>query len=498
MEWSELRDKFDPLNQHVSLSVDRKERIRERLHAEINRVVDEPKTVVNHRRHRRAVTAGSVSAALVAVLCIAAVIDYSGQNHAAGNGPFQWIHKFAPHGAAGGTSASSTTSSGATSAPAKGSATDGPASSTMQSAQNSGEVSNGLAQMPLPGVQLTADSPVQMFGIYGWMWTTSGLFHTKDGGAHWTKLTLPVAGKPYSEAVTVLNAASVQVALGIAAHTHASIQVLRSTDGGNSWQASSINEDLPGQKSGQVPAAMTFASAMNGWMTTNVPQFGMGGTSPGGLYRTTNGAQSWQRVQSVGFPAGWVPFEWITFPTPQIGFTVAAPSANADAGVTNGQYRLYRSVDGGVHWSQTTLSLPSATRVNILAPRFSSSTGYLEAVVERQNATSLLLFKSTDMGATWQQVYSFPGTSGTSAVLSANPQAVWVYWNGKLWMSGDGGGSFTNAPSVPAGVTELDMMNAANGYAVTTVPLSGTAGETHVLYETKDGGHTWTKVSTLP
>jgi photosystem II stability/assembly factor-like uncharacterized protein len=136
--------------------------------------------------------------------------------------------------------------------------------------------------------------------------------------------------------------------------------------------------------------------------------------------------------------------------------------------------------------------------VNILAPRFSSSTGYLEVVVESQNATSLLLFKSTDMGATWQQVHSFTGTSGTSAVLSANPQAVWVYWDGKLWMSRGGGGSFSNVPSVPAGVTELEMMNAANGYAVTTVPLSGKAGETHVLYETKDGGHTWTKVSTLP
>lgn len=533
MEWSELRDKFDPLNQHVNLPVDSKQRIRERLHAEISQRethdgdssrlnvndrskrgsnVNDSVTGVRHR-HRRAVTAGSLSAALVAAICIAAVMDYSGPNRAAGYGPFRWIHNFAPHGASGGTSASSSSASaGANSGPAQGLTTDGPASAVLQSGQGpastvsqsaqsgagvSNGVVNGLAQVPAPGLQLTADNPLQMYGMDGWMWTGSELLHTKDGGAHWDKVSLPVTVKPYSEAVTVLNAASVRVAVGIVSHRQASVEVLRSQDGGVSWQKSYILENLPGQSSGQVPASMTFVGETNGWMTTNVPQSGMGGASPGGLYRTTNGAESWQQVHPIGFPEGSVPFEWVSFVTPQMGFTVAARQANADAGVTNGQYRLYRSADGGGHWSQASVPLPKADGVNILAPQFSGSTGYLEAVVEHQNTASLVLFKSTDMGTTWHQVHIFPGQSAGTAVLSVSQQAVWVYWDKALWVSHNQGGSFSQLPNAPRRVTGLDMVDAVTGYAVTAVTLSATAGESHVMYETKDGGRTWTKVSTV-
>ena len=632
MEWSELRDRYDPLNQHVNLPLDSKQRIRERLHAEISRRethdgdcsrlnvndrnrsghnVNDSKTVVHRRRHRRAVTAGSLSAALVAAICIAAVIDYSGPNGAVGYGPFQWIHNFAPHGASGGTSSSSSpVSAGATSGPAKGLTQDGttsvasqsgkgpastasqsaqgpsstasqsvqgpsstasqsvqgpvstasqsgqgpsstasqsgqgpastasqsgqgpsstasqsvqgpsstasqsvqgpsstasqsaqgPSSTASQSAQSGAGVSNGvvngLAPVPAPGLQLTADNPLQMFGVDGWMWTGSELLHTRDGGVQWDKVNLPVTVKPYSEVVTVLNAASVRVAVGIVSHRQASVEVLRSQDGGVSWQKSYIKENLPGQSSGQVPASMMFVGETNGWMTTNVPQFGMGAVSPGGLYRTTNGAESWQQVQPIGFPEGLVPFEWVSFVTPQIGFTVAAPQTNADAGVTNGQYRLYRSADGGVHWSQASVPLLKADSVNILAPQFSGSTGYLEAVVTNQNTASLVLFKSTDMGTKWHQVHIFPGQSASTAVLSVSQQAVWVYWDKGLWVSHNQGGSFSPVPNAPSRVTGLDMVDAVTGYAVTAVPLSGTAGEAHVVYETKDGGRTWTKVST--
>lgn len=499
MEWSDLKDRFEPLNQHVSLAPDKKQQIRARLHAEIHQLSEQPQVTRSRRRHRRVVTAGSLGAALVAVLCIAAVIDYSFQHRGTHGGSV----------ATGPMKTSDTTGSTASSSSASGSSTQsgqsdsqaGPAQSLAIQSTNS--TSNGVAgavQLVSPTVELNPDAPLQMYGNFGWMLGTTGLYHTTDGGKHWTKVNIPLSSKPSNQVVTTLNGAEARVAVGILSQNHASIHFFRTEDGGNTWQQTQLTESLPGQSGGQLPAFMTFSGAKDGWLTTNVPQFGMGGVAPGGLYRTTDGAESWQRVVPTGFPKGTVPFNWLSFVTPQVGFTSGAPQANADAGVTTGQYRLYRTTDGGNTWAEANINEPKAKRLSILEPQFTGSIGYLPEVVESANGSvQLEVYKSTDFGATWSLLHSFQAQhGGQGPALSVNPESTWVAYDGALWVSTDGGKSFSQIANVPGRITELDMANAQSGYAVTVKPLAGTAGQTHLVYQTKDGGKTWTKVSQQP
>ncbi|KPV45598.1 WD40/YVTN/BNR-like repeat-containing protein [Alicyclobacillus ferrooxydans] len=489
MDWNDLKDKFEPLNQSVRMPSDRKEQIRQRLHAELEHI-HQPPEPSSQRRNRRVVRAGSLGAALAAVICIAAVIDYT--NHfGVQSGP-----------AAGTTVTESAASAGTNASSSSGIAAGGSYSAaSSNSSRNSPMQSSIIQPVGTQGVQLTADKPIEMYGNYGWMLTKSGLMHTSDGGRTWNQTHLPIQGKPYNEVISVLNGAAVRVAAGVVTNSHGVIEIFRSEDNGVTWQTTTINENLPGKGNGQVPATLTFSDSKDGWMTTSVPNFGMGGTQPGALYRTTNGAESWQRMQPSGFTNGTVPFQWITFINSTVGFTIGAPQINADAGVTNGHDQLYQTTDAGISWTKVDLALPPANRIDILQPQFTGNTGYLAVLMPQSNGTtSLNLFRSTNDGATWKQVNAFAVAKGigNGVTMSVNAESVWLYMNGYLWVSTDNGARFTEVPNVPGAVTEVDMTDAHRGYLVIAEPQPGTAGQTHTLYHTDNGGSTWTKISQLP
>jgi photosystem II stability/assembly factor-like uncharacterized protein len=89
---------------------------------------------------------------------------------------------------------------------------------------------------------------------------------------------------------------------------------------------------------------------------------------------------------------------------------------------------LYRSTDGGAHWSKTPANPPDSYAITVLAiapaGEHTPSTVYVAAP-----AWSYALFKSTDGGATWQEVFSDAQVSAV-AIDPRDPSIVYArMWN---------------------------------------------------------------------
>jgi len=495
VEWTQQKQRFEPLSRYVSMPTDKKEAIRAALHAEVERIEQR-----QQRRwwQRRAVTVTSLStAAVVAAASVVVVLQLS-DGHKVGP-------DIAKSSVAAGTSHTSQQQQGMSSAATQGSSSQ----SASTSSTRMGPVSAAKNLAEVPSRTLTPDNPIAMFGQVGWLLTKSGLAHTSDGGQQWQAVTLPDSQQSASASaspsankvnhvVAVVNGAEVRVAAGHIDNGVGQITVSRTEDAGATWVSVSVKGSLSADQAGQIPSSLNFAGAKDGWMTTASLQPGMGGTQPGGLYRTTNGGQTWARV-GTSFANNVVPFAWIAFANANVGFTEAAPQANADAGVTTGQYRLYRTSDGGSNWTAVSLQVPRAKRVDWQPPQWAGTDGYTLASLQTGSAAQeLLLYRTSDDGRSWTQTHQFSAGPGNGIAMSVTPAAVWVYWNGVLWKSTDAGKQFNRVPANIGPISGLDMTDALRGTAVVTKPVPGTVGQTHTLYRTTDGGQTWTKLSVQP
>lgn len=507
MEWTEEKQRFDPLNQ-LRMPSHRKEEIRARLHAEIAQMDRDPQARRSKRRIA-AVTSISAAAAVAAASLIVIVQSTNGNKFGPATGHTATSQGSVAMGPTQGTK------KGLEGKSAAGSSTQSSSSSASSTATNQ---QGGLMQMAQqPARSLTADNPIAMFGNSGWLLTTSGLFHTVDGGKQWTPVTIGAStssqsvpsqsgqGNSTNQAVAVLNGEEARVARGTIVNGKGQTSVghttvFRTEDGGTTWEFASVANTSSADPAGQIPASLTFAGAKDGWMTMSKLQPGMGGTAPGGVYRTTDGGQTWSRL-STSFGNGVVAFQWLAFTNSRIGFTEAAPQANADAGVTTGQYRMYRTSDGGSHWQAVSQPVTNAQRVDWQPPQWAGSDGYTLASIQTAGGSQqLALYHSADDGQSWTVTYKFPSGngSGNGLAMSVTQQAIWVFWDGGLWKSTDGGQQFDRVKENIGSISSLDMVDAQHGIAVVVKPLSGTAGEAHVFYRTTDGGKTWIKLTEQP
>jgi photosystem II stability/assembly factor-like uncharacterized protein len=195
------------------------------------------------------------------------------------------------------------------------------------------------------------------------------------------------------------------------------------------------------------------------------------------LYRTRNGGRSWapigpELVSVVGF----------ALDTADPGMLYAATTGG-----------LYRSPDGGDTWS---LSGFEGTFVLAVAadPRDAST---LFAATPRETGGAVLVWKSSDRGATWTaatplEFFNFPGTPYFRFDL-ARPDTAYLFFSvypsqpAPLFRTTDGGVSWAPLPAAP-GVREV---------AVTTQGLLFAAGDAGIA-RSSDRGETWSPPLPLP
>jgi hypothetical protein len=324
-----------------------------------------------------------------------------------------------------------------------------------------------------------------------------GIFHSVDGGATFTSMNsgLPslaisaIAGDPasltryagsgvagvarttddarwnvantglFASEVSAVAAAKSSSAIAYAA---TGSSVFKTTNAGVSWQnLTSIGVDQ------QVWPVLAVDP-------TN-PSVVYTATDEKGVIRTTDGGSTWT-ASNAGIE------------TTAIGSLAIDPTAHQTiyAGADDG---LYRSVDGGAHWTLLDADLSGASAL----------------AIDPANAQTMFagtfdgVFRSTDGGAHWSDVTpsnSFLQTQihGIAIDPSAHTH-VYVAAQRGVWKSTDGGGNWAEIDAgIPStfGQTNAQAIVIEPGSKIDVASVGVQLGAGNGVYRSADGGATWT------
>jgi len=198
--------------------------------------------------------------------------------------------------------------------------------------------------------------------------------------------------------------------------------LLRSADSGATWQA--VNLGI----SPRLFLANLFNGSSDGEFFVVSQDLNVSTRRSSYISRTRDGGATWQTNPLRGIPDT-LGIALIIRPRDTTFFALAG---------TNQNRTMYRSLDGGVSWTQIPLPLPDVTAVFSFA-----STGTL--VMYNQNAKAL---RSSDNGATWTDVRFAGSPSSFFSIpsITAQGDSYTVMNAGNMygmWRSLDEGASFT-------------------------------------------------------
>src|SRR5882762_936961 len=214
-----------------------------------------------------------------------------------------------------------------------------------------------------------------------------------------------------------------------------------------------------------------------------------------GVFRSTNGGQSWEKVLYKDENTGAA--ELVMDPAnPQILYAalwaarVAPWEVRSGGSIDIAGSGLYKSTDGGTNWKPLTKGLPAAAegvaRIGLaIAP---SDVKRIYASVEADKKAGV--YRSEDAGETWTLVNDDrriggrgPGAMGI-AVAPDNPDVIYVA-NTTTWKSTDGGKTFVGWKGAPGGDDYQRLwINRENGQIIA---LSSDQGAVISV----NGGATW-------
>ncbi len=278
--------------------------------------------------------------------------------------------------------------------------------------------------------------------------------------------------------------------------------VERTTDGGRNWQETRFPRPVGGQ------ALLSFSSAQDGWVL--LIEGAAAGSEAVEVLRTSDGGASFQTVEkttpSTGYAPGLLPFggdkTGISFLDQHVGW------------ITGSNGLFYQTRDGGVTWYLQRLPLPQpvpgyagAEVAEIQPPRFFTAQEGILPVVLVTDRPLQVIYHTHDAGTTWQ-----PTTQPLEEQLEGgmmnltdfvNPQVGWAasLHNGVVLFSRttDGGQNWENLrntlwaiPPGPGGpIAQLNFVSQTTGWLLLETNLGQTPPR---LLFTSDAGHTWKEV----
>ena len=171
-----------------------------------------------------------------------------------------------------------------------------------------------------------------------------GIFFSSDGGANWKAMGLANTGQIPVVIVSPADANTIYAAsIGHVWGANAERGVFRSTDGGKSWQKVLYVNDTTGASDLVMDPQNPKVLYAGMWQVTRRPWIMESGGESSGIYRTTDGGDTWQKMTN-GLPTGIVG---------RIGLAVAASNPqHVYALVESRSGVLWESRDGGERWTK--------------------------------------------------------------------------------------------------------------------------------------------------
>ncbi|MCP3981133.1 MAG: hypothetical protein GY716_17685 [bacterium] len=322
-----------------------------------------------------------------------------------------------------------------------------------------------------------------------------GVWHTFNAGASWT---------PVFDEQTILSIGSiathptdsdiVYVATGedgAGSYAYPGEGVFKTVDGGATWTNLGLAEvrRIPKLAIDPVDPQRIFVAAGGGYWSNDQNR---------GVYRSTDGGASWQKVLYVNTETGAADVA-IDPSNPNIVFAAMWQRTRADnhnhyGGVNSG---IWRSLDGGTTWTRLTLGLPGGSlgRIGIAIAPSKPKTVY--ATIVASDGSLEGIYRSGDSGGAWVKTDT-PSMTGSFSpfgyyfgqvrVHPTDESTIYVL-DIQLWRSTDAGVTF-QAITGGIHVDQHALIVGATGRLL--------AGNDGGFYRSFDDGGVWAADVSLP
>jgi photosystem II stability/assembly factor-like uncharacterized protein len=264
--------------------------------------------------------------------------------------------------------------------------------------------------------------------------TGDGVYRTADGGKTWTHLEGLRDGQQIGE-IAVDPKDPNRVFVALTGHPYGPNEergVYRTLDGGKTWKRVLFTNDRTGASEVAIDPQHPNIVFAGMWQREEAPwENGAYIGSEGGMYRSTDGGETWTKLTGHGLPENILQVQISISPSDSRRIYAAVATTRPSVGI-------YRSDDEGVNWVHASAddTRPEA-RIgggDVPVPRVDPKdpdTVYVASVVT---------WKSTDAGKTWTGMRGAPGgddyqnvfinPNNTKIIALASDQGVIISQNG--------------------------------------------------------------------
>lgn len=348
---------------------------------------------------------------------------------------------------------------------------------------------------PLPD-QNAAYAPYQVdMASYGpnggWIELHGRYFWTTDQGASWTEFAIPERpGFMMVELAFVDDREAWAVWISeedIHSYDQSRLEIYRSTDRGNNWEAVQFERDPIDDYARFAFYDLEVYSDNVFWIAADTTQ--TMNSHRGELVRTTNGGQTWL-LSDLPYSGS------VEFISPNVGWTTGSCCTGAPK-------MLFRTLDGGETWQEQVL-VPDPvddqfSYNHYSLPVFLNATNGV-ITVELKDADyqdiGIAVFYTADGGYNWTLARRIEDFNGLVFAIEMITKDTWVirgaddnfitFDGGKWWQR-------VNAPQVSEGSYIGTMMFDAYGYGwvMAHTETLNRPERQHYLYTTEDWGKSW-------
>lgn len=263
--------------------------------------------------------------------------------------------------------------------------------------------------------------------------------------------------------------------------------VYKSEDGGKSWKNMGLKNS---EHIGKIIIDPRNSDIV--YVAAQGPLWGPGGDR--GLYKTTNGGESWAKVLEISENTGVTDIVYDPR-NPDVLYAASWQRRRRQHTMIAGgpESRIYKSTNAGKTWKKLESGLPGTDIGRIGLAISPVNPDYVFAIFEAKNNAGGF-FRTTDRGASWQKMSSYHSDGDYWNRIYCDPKDIDRIYSMDFWINitNDGGKNFE---SMPLSKTHVDYHCMYIDPNDTDYMLIGCDGG---IYETYEAGNKWLFKDNLP